>query len=163
MQNCNCQDRVNEFTQATGEVVPPYPQLMTRKEVEFMIRMVLSEMQELANTVTNSEKESVELLHKVCDEIDISTHKCADMSEVEKVAEQADALVDANYYMLNIAGRNGHNLSKVFDAVHQANMNKIDKETGMCKKREDGKILKPAGWKPPDIVAEIYKLGYPKE
>ena len=48
--------------------------------------------------------------------------------------------------------KNGIDLSKVFDAVHQANMDKKDKKTGKFIKRNDGKILKPEGWKPANIV-----------
>jgi hypothetical protein len=28
---------------------------------------------------------------------------------------------------------------------------KIDKETGKVRKREDGKVLKPLGWVPPEL------------
>lgn len=54
--------------------------------------------------------------------------------------------------MLNAAAKNGIDLSKVFDAVHQANMDKKDKKTGKFIKRDDGEILKPEGWKPANIV-----------
>ena len=33
----------------------------------------------------------------------------------------------------------------------QTNFNKIDKETGKVRKREDGKVLKPIGWTPPEL------------
>jgi hypothetical protein len=32
------------------------------------------------------------------------------------------------------------------------NLAKIDKETGKVRKREDGKVLKPLGWKPPELA-----------
>ena len=32
------------------------------------------------------------------------------------------------------------------------NFAKIDKETGMVRKREDGKILKPTGWTAPNLT-----------
>jgi len=66
-----------------------------------------------------------------------------------------DALVDVYYYMLNAACKKGVNLSSVFGTVHAANMAKRDPETGKFLKREDGKIVKPRGWQPPDIEAEI--------
>jgi hypothetical protein len=31
------------------------------------------------------------------------------------------------------------------------NFAKIDKQTGRVRKREDGKVLKPAGWTPPEL------------
>ena len=35
--------------------------------------------------------------------------------------------------------------------VMRTNFAKIDKETGKVRKREDGKVLKPVGWTPPDL------------
>ena len=35
--------------------------------------------------------------------------------------------------------------------VMSTNFAKIDKETGKVRKREDGKVLKPIGWIPPDL------------
>ena len=157
MNSCNCQDRVNKFTEAVGIELPEKPKLMTREEIVFITRMVMSEMHELVNTVTNSSEEGLDLMRDCLKTLDYADHE-RELSEIEKIAEQSDAMVDAYYYMLNIAGRNGHNLSKVFDEVHRANMDKIDKGTGMCIKREDGKILKPPGWKPPDVVRVIKKM-----
>ena len=34
----------------------------------------------------------------------------------------------------------------------RTNFAKIDKETGKVRKREDGKVLKPLGWKPPELA-----------
>lgn len=39
-------------------------------------------------------------------------------------------------------------LYEVFKLVHAKNMEKVDPETGKVTKREDGKILKPAGFQP---------------
>jgi predicted HAD superfamily Cof-like phosphohydrolase len=35
--------------------------------------------------------------------------------------------------------------------VMSSNFAKIDKQTGRVRKREDGKVLKPAGWTPPEL------------
>jgi hypothetical protein len=37
----------------------------------------------------------------------------------------------------------------------KTNFAKIDKETGKVRKREDGKVLKPVGWVPPDLTKFI--------
>ena len=75
----------------------------------------------------------------------------------ELIAEQSDAFVDIWYYSLNCMAKQGVNLSKIFDLVHNANMAKRDPLTGKFIKREDGKIIKPKGWKAPDVKAEIEK------
>ena len=41
--------------------------------------------------------------------------------------------------------------------VMRTNFAKIDKETGKVRKREDGKVLKPLGWEPPDLKSFVNK------
>jgi predicted HAD superfamily Cof-like phosphohydrolase len=38
-----------------------------------------------------------------------------------------------------------------WDEVMRTNFAKIDTETGKVRKREDGKVLKPEGWLPPEL------------
>ena len=38
------------------------------------------------------------------------------------------------------------------------NLAKIDKETGKVRKREDGKVLKPVGWTPPNLEPYVKKI-----
>ena len=47
--------------------------------------------------------------------------------------------------------------SSIFSLVHAANMAKRDPETGKFLKREDGKIIKPKGWKAPDVEGEVVR------
>jgi hypothetical protein len=41
--------------------------------------------------------------------------------------------------------------------VMKTNFAKIDKETGKVRKREDGKVIKPIGWVPPDLKTFVKK------
>jgi predicted HAD superfamily Cof-like phosphohydrolase len=41
--------------------------------------------------------------------------------------------------------------------VMNTNFAKIDKETGKVRKREDGKVLKPLGWKAPQLAQFVIK------
>jgi predicted HAD superfamily Cof-like phosphohydrolase len=150
-------DKVREFTEGAGFKCPEKPQLMNRDEVRFLIKMVLSEMQELADTVTSSSEESVQFMHE-CVGVDQSKHESVGKSELELIADQADAAVDCWVYLLNGFCKKGVDLSKIFDLVHQSNMAKRDPKTGKFIRREsDGKILKPEGWTAPDILAEIHR------
>lgn len=146
---------VKEFTEgSTGNECPKHPHLMDKNTVIFLIRMVMSELNELANTVSNNEAESMQLMKDALNTIDVC-HKFSS-DPVEQLAEQADSLVDANYYMLNIAAKHGMNLSELFKVVHAANMAKRDPQTGQfIRRKEDGKVIKPANWKEPDVVGEI--------
>ena len=73
----------------------------------------------------------------------------------ELIGEQGDAFVDIWYYSLNCMAKKGVNLSKIFNLVHAANMDKKDPKTGKFIKRSDGKILKRKGWLPPNVGDEI--------
>jgi predicted HAD superfamily Cof-like phosphohydrolase len=41
--------------------------------------------------------------------------------------------------------------------VMMTNFAKVDKETGKVRKREDGKVLKPTGWVPPNLESFVKK------
>jgi len=45
----------------------------------------------------------------------------------------------------------GYDIQGAWDEVVKTNMAKVDPATGKVRRREDGKILKPEGWKPPDM------------
>lgn len=70
-----------------------------------------------------------------------------ELAEAKETWEQADALVDAIYYLCDTAVRQGINLDPLFSIVHRANMGKI--VDGRVRRRADGKILKPEGWVDP--------------
>ena len=148
--------QVKEFTEgSTGKPCPSSPQAMSYDKVKFIIRMVISELDELACTVTSDTESRDKLMQECLNERD----KCSNFkydTEVDLIAAQYDALVDAWYYSLNISAQHGVNLSSIFDIVHKANMAKRDPVTGQFIRREsDGKVIKPTGWQSPDIESEI--------
>jgi predicted HAD superfamily Cof-like phosphohydrolase len=65
----------------------------------------------------------------------------------------ADGIADSVYVLVGTALEYGIPLDRVWGAVHSANMAKVDPVTGKVRKRFDGKVLKPDGWKRPDIAA----------
>lgn len=75
-----------------------------------------------------------------------------ELQEANNVADQADAFVDAIYYLCDAAVRNGMNIDPIFRIVHNANMQKV--VDGKVKRRKDGKILKPEGWKDPQPLIQ---------
>jgi len=147
-------ENVKEFTEGTGNVCPDKPVAMSKEQVLFLSKMVLDEVMEFMATVCGSEESKNALKEFIDNSEDLSKGDYTEGS-VEQISEQVDALVDIYYYSLNAATKVGQDMSSVFKVVHQANMNKRDPETGKFIKREDGKILKPVGWKPPNIIKEI--------
>jgi predicted HAD superfamily Cof-like phosphohydrolase len=74
----------------------------------------------------------------------------------EDLVGVADALADIIYVVVGTSLEYGIPLHAVWDEVQRANMAKIDPLTGRVTKREDGKVLKPDGWEPPDIRAAVH-------
>ena len=70
------------------------------------------------------------------------------------IVEIADALADIIYIACGTAVSYGIPLDKVFDEVHRSNMAKL--VDGKPIRREDGKVLKPEGWTPPDIKSVLF-------
>jgi predicted HAD superfamily Cof-like phosphohydrolase len=62
-----------------------------------------------------------------------------------------DALLDLIVVTFGAGRSSGFPMAAGWEEVIRSNMAKIDPETGMVRKRSDGKILKPAGWKPPKL------------
>lgn len=97
--------------------------------------------------------------------------------EAGNLPDIADGLADLCYVAIGTAVAYGIPLDRVFEEVHRANMSKAQicatcsgsggvldwTHSGTCatckgsgavvRYREDGKVLKPEGWKPPDIAA----------
>jgi predicted HAD superfamily Cof-like phosphohydrolase len=150
-------EHVRQFTRESGANCPFYPVPMKREAVEFCGKMVLDELSELLATVTEKEHILMEL-HDIVDRLDVTRLRPLEEYEENRhlrIADQMDAIVDMHYYLMNTACKHGMNTDRVFTLVHEANMAKKDPATGRFIKREDGKIMKPAGWQEPDIVEEV--------
>jgi len=72
------------------------------------------------------------------------------IDNVDKV-EVADALVDILVVTIGALHSMGADAEGAWKEVMRTNFAKIDSETGKVRKREDGKVLKPLGWTPPDL------------
>lgn len=65
--------------------------------------------------------------------------------------EQLDALTDILVVTIGAIHSMGADAEGAWKEVMRTNFAKIDKETGKVRKREDGKVLKPVGWTPPNL------------
>lgn len=72
-------------------------------------------------------------------------------NDLENLAKE---LADIIYIVCGTAVSYGIPLDRVFDEVHRSNMAKL--VDGKPIRREDGKILKPEGWTPPDVKKILY-------
>ena len=71
--------------------------------------------------------------------------------------EVLDALIDILVVTIGAIHSAGFDAEGAWKEVMQTNFNKIDKKTGKVVKREDGKVLKPDGWTPPNLKDFLIK------
>ena len=90
------------------------------------------------------------LIEEECRELDVA------ISDHNKL-EMLDALIDILVVTVGAIHSMGANAEGAWKEVMRTNFAKIDKETGKVRKREDGKVLKPVGWTPPDLKPYLTK------
>ena len=67
-------------------------------------------------------------------------------------AEAADAVIDMMVVLIGYGLSRGWPMHDLWDEVFRSNMSKLDPVTGRVIKREDGKVMKPSTYSPPDLV-----------
>lgn len=77
-------------------------------------------------------------------------------AQILVIEAQMDAVVDIMYYLLDFCTKQGYNIDRVFDLVHNANMAKRH-EDGKFHKREDGKVIKPKDWQEANLTPEVLR------
>ena len=77
--------------------------------------------------------------------------------EANDRVEQLDALIDILVVTIGAIHSGGFDAEGAWKEVMSTNFAKIDKETGKVRKREDGKVLKPVGWMPPELAPFVSK------
>lgn len=71
--------------------------------------------------------------------------------------EVLDALIDILVVTIGAIHSMGADAEGAWKEVMRTNFAKIDKDTGKVRKREDGKVLKPVGWTPPELNNYLHK------
>ena len=118
---------VKEFQTAVGQYIGTEPRFANKSERSLRMSLLMEEVKEY---LEGEEKE-----------------------DLENVAKE---LADIIYIVCGTAVSYGIPLDRVFEEVHRSNMAKLGPD-GKVKRREDGKILKPDGWTPPDIKSILFK------
>jgi len=74
-----------------------------------------------------------------------------ELCESDNIVDDLDALIDILVVTIGAIHSLGANAEGAWNEVMRTNMAKIDPATGKVRKREDGKVLKPEGWEPPQL------------
>ena len=80
-----------------------------------------------------------------------------ELQEAHDMEAELDALIDILVVTIGAIHSAGFDGEGAWKEVMQTNFNKIDKETGKVRKREDGKVLKPLGWVAPNLTPFLKK------
>jgi predicted HAD superfamily Cof-like phosphohydrolase len=113
---------VRQFHRAAGVYTSEEPSLDVPTEVrELRLRLISEELEELRAAL-----------------------------DADDLAAVADAIADLLYVAYGAALAFGIPIDEVFAEVHRANLAKLE-SIGGPHERDDGKVLKPDGWMPPDI------------
>ena len=117
--------------------------------------------------MTNPFKD-IDTFHTACDQspsidnyamyLDLITEEYNELREAivaNDRVEQLDALVDILVVTMGAIRAGGFDGEGAWKEVMDTNFAKIDPVTGKVRKREDGKVLKPEGWEPPQLAKFI--------
>ena len=80
-----------------------------------------------------------------------------ELQEAHDMEAELDALIDILVVTIGALHSAGFDGEGAWKEVMATNFNKIDRDTGKVRKREDGKVLKPVGWTAPNMVPFLKK------
>lgn len=113
---------VSVFLKSVGQETPAIPQKTVSTQAELYKKLIKEEVEEFWEAEAASD--------------DI---------------EQLDACFDMIWVIVGYMKSRGWDCEAAWDEGAKSNLSKIDPTTGFVRRREDGKILKPEGWKTPDF------------
>lgn len=105
-------------------------------------------------SVAEFNKQQFTLYHKLIHE---EVDELREAVIAEDRVEMVDALTDILVVTIGALHSMGADGEGAWKEVMKTNFAKIDKETGKVRKREDGKVLKPVGWQPPELAGFVSK------
>jgi predicted HAD superfamily Cof-like phosphohydrolase len=114
---------VSVFLRAVGQEIPAEPQQTVSDQAELYKKLIKEEVEEFWEAEAASDD-----------------------------VEQIDACFDMMWVIIGYMKSRGWDCENIWDEGAKSNLSKIDPITGSVLRREDGKILKPEGWKPPDFT-----------
>lgn len=85
------------------------------------------------------------------------TEEYKELMDATSQLDELDALIDILVVTIGAIHSMGADAEGAWKEVMRTNFAKIDKETGKVRKREDGKVLKPVGWTPPELAPFLKK------
>jgi len=79
------------------------------------------------------------------------TEEYGEFLDADYDVDELDACMDMIWVILGYCYMRGWDVEGAWNEIARSNLAKINPETGKVIKREDGKVLKPEGWTPPEL------------
>jgi predicted HAD superfamily Cof-like phosphohydrolase len=108
-------------------------------------------MKAIDNTTDSFNWDQLSLYVKLIDEEWNELHEALEAQAEPDRVETLDALVDLLVVTLGAIHSMGADSQGAWDEVMRTNFAKVDPATGKVRRREDGKVLKPSDWTPPNL------------
>ena len=83
--------------------------------------------------------------------LDLIREEVQELEDSQHPVSDLDALIDILVVTIGAIHSMGADAEGAWNEVMRSNLAKIDPESGRVVKREDGKVLKPAGWTAPEL------------
>ncbi len=148
--------QVAEFHEMMGQPILLAPQVPSPERVKLRARLVTEETIEMLEALYPVTTGSGCYL----DEIRKSVSSLIETLDPEPdLPELVDALQDIDYVVEGTRLEFGVTGAPVAAEVHRSNMAKVWPD-GTVHQREDGKVLKPDNWTPPNIEGELRRQGW---
>ena len=144
------QIQLHEFHQTFDQPIVERPQQPSEERVALRMSLIAEEFMELLTACGAHPTDMLSLSDRI-EAIIGSLNGPFDM------VEAADALTDIDYVVEGTRLEFGIDGAGIADEVHRANMAKAGPGSW---RRDDGKIMKPDGWTPPDIAGELRRQGW---
>ena len=103
-------------------------------------------MRACGQTVGQKNREQFELY------MELIREEFQELQDADTHEQVFDALLDLIVVCIGAGHSAGYPMEAGWDAVVVSNLRKIDPTTGQVLRREDGKIVKPEGWRPPNLA-----------
>lgn len=145
-------DQLIEFHQAAGQPILDRPQVPPDERVRLRLKLVAEECFEFLEASLDDQGMTAlaEAKTRALEAIQMMAIK-VDLPAV------ADALGDIDYVVEGSRLEFGIDGEPVADEIQRSNMAKFGPGSWT---REDGKIMKPPGWRPPDIKRQLRLQGW---
>ena len=106
-------------------------------------------MNAAGQTTSEDNTEQAQLYKKLIEEEYTEWHEALQANDD---VEDIDACFDMIWVIVGYMLSRGWDCERLWDEGALSNLKKIDRVTNKVLKREDGKVMKPEGWKPPDFT-----------